>query len=98
MKEVIFSKYGEAVPDFKAEDYAYKLLTEDKLHIYNESVLNWIRVMVKEGAIDVNDIKFTFIDPWEDTVIPLLCDRNGKFQHWPRGLDTHVDALCRLLK
>lgn len=99
MKEVIFSRHGEAVPDFEAEHYAYRLLEQDTLHISNEVVLNFIRCMVKEGAINVADIKFTYVDPYDGTTHNLVCYPDGRFQNWPRGLcDDNMNALSRLLK
>lgn len=89
---MIYSPEGEAVSDFEAENYAYRFLKQDELNVSSQNVVDWVRVMVKDGVIDWKDIKVYFRDQ------ELLIDKNGRMNHWPHGFcDTNLNALTRLL-
>lgn len=97
MKEVVFSKDGKAVSDYEAENYAYRLIETDVIHISNDLVLNYVRVMIAEGALDHKDIKFTFIDQWTGAAENVLADKNGSLSAYPQCLDFTCNALSRIL-
>ena len=92
MKHLIYSPEGEPVSDFEAENYAYKLLKQDEINTSSQNVVDWVRVLVKDGLIDWNDITVHFHDQ------ELKIDKNGSMNEWPHGFcDTNLNALTRLL-
>lgn len=91
MKRVVFSNTATPVSDDSAEAHARTLLYCDELHTSNHLVVDWIRVMIKEGLFDHKDIVFEYNGQI------LEADRNGRIEHWPLGFCDHTEKVLERL-
>lgn len=91
MKSVRYSRGGISISDFQAEEYALGAKDRD-LHVSTENVITWLRVHVKYGLIDYNEIEILF----KDQILKI--DKNGELNHYPIGFcDYHLNALTKLI-
>lgn len=86
-----------SVPDGKIDFVVSAIINANDIDqfeiiIPNQIVIDAIRLAVKEGRIDHNNIVFLF-DEHE-----LRVDRNGRIDEWPKGFcDKWEDILMRML-
>lgn len=95
MKKVYYlpDRKDLAVGDNEALKEAEKLLTEDYLYTSNKTVITGIRLLVKKGAIDHNNIKIYF----EGQEMNFY--KNGRLDNWKNGFcDQERNMLISLLE
>ena len=99
MKKVTYSPYGEPVRDCAAEEYARRLVSDvDTIHVSSEIVVHFVRVLIREGVLDHEQVEFEFIENTQKNIITQKADKNGRLSEWPPGFCDWFDhALERLL-
>lgn len=94
MKTIEYSQHGRAHSDYSAERIVREFLQgeDEYLHVSTENVIMAARVLIREGVIAHDQIRFFF---QEEYIQPA---RSGGLPHWPVGFCDKIDNwLCRLL-
>lgn len=103
MITVIYTEEGEAINDFKIEEWFKSLKDGVTYEISSEMAITRLQVAIKEKEIDKNNIQFMYQNPRDSSSLPgtyytLEHDRNGTFRDYPIGfLDRRTDLLLKLL-
>jgi hypothetical protein len=99
------------VPDGQVEAYALELWTRHKalgteaVYIAQELLILAFRVLIKEGVIPHDQIKFCYVPMFKgcnefnlNEVNHLSPDKNGRLPCWPKGFcDVNETLLDRML-
>lgn len=90
---------GIVAPDGKLEeqvnafvDCFHNFGKKDKhVLIANSLMISYLRVLVKKGKLDYNDVMFKY----KDTLIAV--DKDGRLSYWPEGFDDMWDKYLNIL-
>ena len=98
MITINYTKDGMIFSDFEMESIAEIIVDyikkgkDEVFEVSSELLIHAIRVFIKEGKININDIEIQF----NGEKIPF--DKNGRSDYWPDGFcDTNEKLLMRLL-
>ena len=94
MKKLVvnFSDKGTAIPDLKVKEWAEYAINqhltlpgdETTIEVGTMVMINAIRLAVKRGTLDCNNVVFKYNDDM------IKISKEGEFDHWPIGFCSHV--------
>ena len=104
MLTIIYSEEGISCSDFEAEEYvdclienyrfsqSYNEKFDGVINISSELIINYFRIAILEGQIDIGDIKFKYKE------VEFNMNKNGLFEQYPEGFcEKYLKSCSKLL-
>ena len=88
---------GLVLPDGLIEEYVNRIVRRIQnnepmyITVGGELIIDYLRLAVKQGKIDCNDIIFKYKDEF------IACNSDGRLSRWPNGFCGYLTDVLRQL-